>query len=336
VEEVTIAIPVADQSYVAAARREVEATARQIGLQPEEIARAALVATELATNLARHGRGGHLLLRRLPSDPVTGVELVAVDRGPGIADVAASLRDGISSRGTSGTGLGAIQRQSDEFDIVSGIGQGTAVLARIWPRRKIPTEVGVRVGVVSTAMPGEAICGDSWGVLPGNGKCLGMVADGLGHGALAAQASHEARRLFVKGETGRSATAIVQTLHAGLRATRGAAVGVVSLDLAANRAVFSGVGNIAGLVTAGGNTRRFVSMNGIAGHAAERIQEFIYPCEGAGLVLVMHSDGLSANWSLDRYPGLSSRDPALIAAVLHRDAKRGRDDATVLVLKRIS
>ena len=75
-------------------------------------------------------------------------------------------------------------------------------------------------------------------------------------------------------------------------------------------------------------------MNGIAGHSAERFQEFVYPCEGPGLVLVMHSDGLSTNWSFDRYTGLMARHPALIAAVLYRDAGRSRDDATVLVLKR--
>ena len=125
-----------------------------------------------------------------------------------------------------------------------------------------------------------------------------------------------------------------EKIHAGLQATRGAAVAVVSLDFAANRAVFSGIGNIAGLVTAGGQTRRFVSMNGIAGHSAERLREFIYPCEGPGLVLVLHSDGLSTNWSFDRYTGLMARHPALIAAVLYRDAGRSRDDATVLVLKK--
>jgi hypothetical protein len=60
----------------------------------------------------------------------------------------------------------------------------------------------------------------------------------------------------------------------------------------------------------------------------------VYPCDGAGLIVVLHSDGVSANWSLDRYNGLSGRHPSLIAAVLLRDWGRSRDDATVLVMKR--
>src|SRR5262249_9171022 len=155
--------------------------------------------------------------------------------------------------------------------------------------------VGVQVGVVCVAKPEEQICGDAWGVLPGLATTTALVADGLGHGPLASQASQEARRLFMRGGSASPTTAI-QRIHAGLGATRGAAVAVVWLDLVATRAVFPGIGNMAGLVTAGGQTRRFVSMNGTAGHAAERFQEFVYPCDGPGLVLVMHSDGLSTNW----------------------------------------
>ncbi len=329
----TVALAVADASYVSAARREVEATARRIGLDDEDVGRATLAASELATNLARHGGGGHLLVQTLPSKTVTGLELIALDRGRGMRDVNESLRDGMSTGGTSGTGLGAIRRQSDEFDIFSMPGQGTVVLARIWPGRNVPKPAGVSVGVVNVAKPEEQVCGDSWGVNGGPQRVAALLADGLGHGPLANQAAEEARRLFVRDEVA-SPLATVQKIHAGLRATRGAAIGVVSLDLASDRAVFSGIGNIAGLLTAGGQTKRFVSMNGIAGHSAERFQEFVYPCDGPGLVIVLHSDGLSANWSLDRYAGLAGRHPAVIAAVLYRDTSRGRDDATVLVMKR--
>ncbi len=54
----------------------------------------------------------------------------------------------------------------------------------------------------------------------------------------------------------------------------------------------------------------------------------------SGLVVILHSDGIGTSWSLDRYPGLAARHPALIAAILYRDGTRGRDDATVLVLRR--
>jgi anti-sigma regulatory factor (Ser/Thr protein kinase) len=329
----TLALAVPDESYVSAVRREVERTGKGIGLGESDRSRASLIVTELATNLVRHGTGGTLLVETPQAAGSIGLELIAIDQGPGIADAARSMRDGVSTYSSSGTGLGAIRRQSDEFDLHSSAGLGTAVLSRIWPQRRRGANRGAGHGSISVAKPGEPVCGDSRGVLEAGDGVAAMVADGLGHGAAANLAAEEARRLFSVGFPA-SAAAAVEKIHAGLRATRGAAVGVVVLDLAASRATFCGVGNIAGLVVAGGNLRRFVSMNGIAGHAVRRIQEFVYPCEGPGLLVVLHSDGLSSNWTLDRYPGLAAHHPSLIAAVLYRDAGRKRDDATVLVIKR--
>ena len=329
----TAVLAVADRSYVSGARRETEAIARRIGLGHDDVGRAGLVATELATNLARHGGGGDLLVQPLPTPTVSGLEITAIDRGPGIADIGQSLRDGVSTFGSAGTGLGAIRRQSDEFDIYSTADRGTATLARLWPRRKLPPREAATVGVVTVAKPEEQVCGDSYGVTISGMLVTAMVADGLGHGVAAHDAAEEARRLFHRGIQS-SPIAAIRAIHAGLRPTRGGAVAVLTLDLAASRVAFCGLGNIAGLAASGGSVRRFVSMNGIAGHTAERLQEFIYPCDGPALVVVLHSDGLSANWSLDRYPGLAGRHPGLIAAVLYRDLGRGRDDATVLVIKR--
>jgi anti-sigma regulatory factor (Ser/Thr protein kinase) len=329
-----IVVPVADASYVASARREVDRLAATLGFSEQDRGRVALVATELATNLARHGRGGEVLTRAIEDSEATGLELIAIDRGPGIANIADSLRDGSSTYGSSGTGLGAIRRQSEQFDIFSAPGQGTAVLARLWPNRRPVVDRVAQVGAVAVAKRGEEVCGDGMALLRDGTMVSAMVVDGLGHGVMANAAAQEACRLFLAAGFIRSPAAAVQKLHAGLRRTRGVAVGVVTLDLAASQAVFSGLGNIAGLAAAGGNIRRFVSMNGIAGHTAGSLKEFIYPCEGPGLVIVLHSDGVSANWSLDRYPGLSSRHASLIAAVLLRDCGRGRDDAIVLVIKR--
>src|SRR5262245_8634461 len=327
-----LAIP--DASYVAAARRTIDGAAKDIGLGDDDRGRATLIATELCTNLARHGAGGEILLQPVQAGTATGLELIAIDRGPGIDNLAESLRDRSSTYGSSGTGLGAIRRQSDEFDIHSTPNLGTVVLARLWPRRQGPAERGWQVGSVSVAKAEEPICGDSLGVLRAGMTAAAMVADGLGHGIAANTASEEARRLF-SAHFPASPAAAVQKIHAGLRATRGAAVGVALVDFAASRIAFCGIGNIAGMAAAGGNVRRFVSMNGIAGHSAGRIQEFIYPCDGEGLVIVLHSDGLSGNWSLDRYGGgVVARHPSLIAALLFRDAGRRRDDATVLVMKR--
>jgi hypothetical protein len=87
-----------------------------------------------------------------------------------------------------------------------------------------------------------------------------------------------------------------------------------------------------GSVLGGPQPQSLASYNGIVGHKLPRLNEFAYPWPADGL-LIVHSDGLSARWQLDGYPGLARRHPGLIAGVLYRDFRRGRDDVTVLALR---
>jgi hypothetical protein len=95
---------------------------------------------------------------------------------------------------------------------------------------------------------------------------------------------------------------------------------------------FAGIGNIAASVLSQSLGRNLVSHNGTLGHAIGRIQEFKidWPRDG---VLVMHSDGVQTRWDLSKYPGLLSRQAAVIAGVMLRDFRRERDDASVLIVK---
>jgi hypothetical protein len=291
----------------------------------------ALVATELATNLLKHGAGGEILVGSFGEEKDSGIELIALDKGPGISNVAASLADGYSTAGTAGKGLGAVVRQSHFVDVASWPGVGTAILARL--KRGQPSENGAdisRVGAVAVPMPGQDVCGDSWGVSVGQDQSTVLVADGLGHGPEAAEASVEAVRLFHR-FIGHRAPALLEYVHGGLRATRGAAVSVARFHNGSGKLIYSGVGNIAGVIFANGELRRMVSMPGTAGHNARKIQAFEYPFT-TGLV-ILHSDGIASTWTLERYPNLAARHPTLIAAVLYRDLTRHRDDATVLVAK---
>src|SRR5262245_32645748 len=131
-------VPVVEASQPSAARFAARDAAEAAGLADEDQYRAGLVATELATNLVKHGSGGEVLVRGLRGAPTGAVEIIAIDRGPGIADIARSMTDGHSTAGTSGTGLGAVRRMADEFDIYSRPGRGTVVLARLRQRRAQP------------------------------------------------------------------------------------------------------------------------------------------------------------------------------------------------------
>jgi anti-sigma regulatory factor (Ser/Thr protein kinase) len=331
-EGVMISIGAVDASQVSEVRRAAEHAAAQNGFVANDVGRVALVATELATNLVKHGGGGEALIGTYDDGGGRGIEVIALDRGPGMTNVEACLRDGYSTAGTPGNGLGAVSRQANVFDIASWPGVGTAVLARIesaGPRVERPV-VRSGWGAVSIAMPGETICGDAWAV-SGNGDVRTLfVADGLGHGHDAAEAAVEAVRLFHR-FNGHQIPALLDYVHGGLRATRGAAVSIARFDPAAGRMAFGGIGNVAGTIVAGGDLKRLISMPGTAGHVARKIQSFDYPFE-TGLI-VLNSDGLVTGWNLDRYRGLQAVHPTLIAAILYRDFSRRRDDATVLVGK---
>lgn len=330
-------IQVRDPSQVAQARREAVAKAQAQGFNEEDAGRVAIVASELVTNLLKHGGGGELLIGSYEDETGSGVELLALDKGSGMADVGASSRDGHSTAGTAGTGLGAIRRGSHFSDVYSQPGSGTAVLARL--EVGLPPQHGktpnARYGAVSIPMPGEEACGDSWSLhaLP-NGLLL-MVADGLGHGPFAAEASLAAVRSFQK-TTASAPNQALTAMHAALRPTRGAAVAIARLDYTDCSLLFAGVGNIAGtIIDNDGSVQRMVSNNGTVGHVAKRIRDFTYRLNGTPLV-VLASDGLGTSWRLDDYPGLASRHPSLIAGVLYRDHNRGRDDTTVLVARGVS
>ena len=320
-----------DASHVAAARSSVQRLARGLQFDETRSGRLAIAVTEAVTNMLKHAGGGRLVARALTRGPALGVEVLAIDSGPGMEDVEWSSRDGISSTGTPGTGLGAMRRMSDEFELHSERGEGTIVRMVAWDRDAPPGAASHEVGAVCIPKPGESVCGDAWEVCYHAQGATFLVADGLGHGPDASRAAVcavEALRRHPEA----SAIRILDAAHGSLRATRGAAVAVMRHDMATNELAFAGVGNIAAVVLHGGERRAAVSHNGIVGHNVHKSLEYRYPWSRGGL-LVAHSDGLETHWDLSAHAGLADRHPALIAAALFRDHFRGRDDCTVLVAR---
>ncbi|WP_407530775.1 ATP-binding protein [Methylobacterium oryzisoli] len=330
-----ISVPVTEASQVADARRRATGVAQTLGFDETAAGRVAIVATELATNLVKYGTNGEILLGTFEDETGMGVEIIALDRGAGVADVADALRDGHSTGGSSGTGLGAVRRQSQAFDIAAWPGRGLAVLARISSTASKsatsqPPQVP-RFGAVAVPLRGEAVNGDAYCIRPHNDGWTALVADGLGHGPQAAQASEAAVRVFRKHEQ-EAPSRILAAIHAGLGHTRGGAVSAARYESGRAMLVFAGIGNVAGAVITDGVTKRLVSLPGTAGLVARRIQEFEQPFTRRSL-LVMCSDGIGTSWVLDGYPGILAAHPSLIAAVIYRDFARGRDDAMVLVVR---
>jgi anti-sigma regulatory factor (Ser/Thr protein kinase) len=332
-------IPITEASQVAAVRRTALQMAHYAELSEPETGALALVATEAATNLVKHAQAGRVLLRALDEAEGPGVELLALDTGPGMAQVEQCLQDGYSTAGSPGTGLGAITRLATLWDLYSVPGRGTALLARVVHRAGVvPTgrqprrsaSVPLAVGVVCVPYPGETVCGDAWMVAQQAERCLVLVADGLGHGLAAADAAYAVVQACRQHCT-RTPEELLATAHAAAQGTRGAAVGIAEINVATRVIRFAGVGNIAGVVWTAAGSRGMASHNGIVGHDMRRRQMFTYPWS-PDAVVVLHSDGLQSRWRLDAYPDLARRHPSLIAGVLYRDFTRERDDVTVLAV----
>lgn len=326
-------VRVHDGSEVANARRVAAACAAALRLSDTSAGRAALVATELATNLIKHAGGGSLLFGTDDARPAVAV--LALDKGPGVPNVNTALRDGYSTAGSSGTGLGAVRRASASFDLYTLPGHGSAILCTIEDAAPPapPIHAPSRIVMAGVAVPksGEEQNGDAWTAQASRETVTVAVADGLGHGPAAATASTAAVRAIAE-NFDQPLERLMQDAHGALRATRGAAVGIARIHLAAGRADFIGAGNIAGTIASDDAVRKMVSLSGIVGHEMRKLQSFSYPWL-ASSVLVLQSDGVSASWNAANYPGLMQHEPALIAAVLYRDHCRGTDDATVVVAK---
>jgi anti-sigma regulatory factor (Ser/Thr protein kinase) len=322
----------ADASAVGAARRAAGALTYAMGFDEARRGGVAIAVTEAASNAVRHAGGGELLLREAGEGSEPVLEVLCLDRGPGMANVAECLRDGYSTAGTPGTGLGAMSRAADFFDVTSTPGAGTALVLRFGRSAGAPAATApASLGVVCVAKPGEFVSGDDWAARIRDDDATLLLADGLGHGTFASAAAREATRL-VREAAAEAPADVMDRIHRGLRSTRGAAAAVARVEVARGEVRFAGIGNIGITILGGGAARNLVSFSGIVGHQVRKIQEMRYPWPEHAM-LVMHSDGLQSQWKLEGYAGLAQRDPSLIAAVLYRDFARGRDDVAVLVYR---
>ncbi|MEV6019123.1 ATP-binding SpoIIE family protein phosphatase [Streptomyces sp. NPDC051997] len=342
-------VPVHDSTRVRDVRVAAEAAAEHTGLSRDRGAVAVLVATELATNLLKHGDGGRILLETVPTDlapPGTGhgpaLQIAAIDHGPGIADLTAASRDGFSTTSSLGAGLGTCRRIADHFEVHTVPGRGTVALARVHatrrdrPGHRSPgTSAPVRAGGVNVPLAAAEHSGDAWACVRSEDLVTLLLADGLGHGPSAARASGaavaELRRLAHM-----PPTELLGALHPALHDTRGAAVAVARLDLVNLRLDFAGIGNVGARLRSGDTWTPLLSHPGIVGaHRPARLPQSSLPWTHDSL-LVLHSDGLPSRWVPPPLAHLTTWDPAVTAAVIMRDsssaARPARDDTTVAVL----
>ncbi len=342
-------VPVHDSTRVRDVRVAAEAASAYAGLDDKRTHAASLVATELATNLLKHAGGGQVLVetvnprsagRYCAPGVLPSVQILTVDHGPGIRDIAAALGDGYSTTGSLGAGLGTCRRIADQFDLYSTPGRGTLALARITTSRAPgvapePEGLPARAGGLHVSLSAAEHSGDAWACAVTGSRMTLMVADGLGHGPEAARASDAAVDQLHR-HPGLPPGTLLGLMSDALRRTRGAAVAIAQLDIEAGQLDYAGIGNIGARLRGDGEWHHLLSRPGIVG--AVRPATLIHqrrPWRSDGL-LVMHSDGLPSRWQPPGDPGLDRHDPAIVAATVLRDASSParpvRDDTAVAVL----
>ncbi|QCR22884.1 ATP-binding protein [Pontibacter sp. SGAir0037] len=331
-----------DRSFSSLAKRDITRLAESYGLSPNLVGRVNIIVAEMASNLAKHSPSGGEILVKAIGKPVKGIEIICYDNGPGIGDLHRMMQDGVSTYGSAGEGLGAIKRQSDEFDIYSHTGIGTVILSRIYKNKPAVTPVQsitrFEIGSVMVPKPQEVDCGDGFAIVTKGTDLFMLALDGLGHGEQAHAAAQQAVETFCKAPSQNPAESL-RTIHDAIRKTRGAVGFAAHITGKAQHITYCGVGNIAGKLfsadggTMGGSYKNIISYNGIIGHNIPTSLHNQQLDWGRNKLLIVHSDGLKSRWDLGKYPGLHRHHASIIAAVLYKDNSRHTDDTLVLVCK---
>lgn len=322
-----------ENSQVFEARQTIARLAGELNFDENKTGKLSIAVSEAATNIIKHGKGGEILIRSVTFKNIEGLEILALDRGKGITDLSSILKDGFSTTGTLGIGIGAIRRASTLFDIYTQPERGTALLFRMWSK-PLPYPLPPRpleIGIVSLPKRGEEVSGDGWFVEQWENRSILSCIDGLGHGILAEEVTRAAIDV-IRDMREESPGVIMEKLHRELRHSRGAAIAIADFRFEKQELRFCGVGNISARLVSEGITHFFPSNQGTIGYMAPKIKELSYhlPSPDSYFTFTMHSDGLSEHWKIEDYPGLTTRHPSLVSGVLYRDFNKQTDDVTVI------
>ncbi len=323
-------VPITDASSVGEARRRGLLMADRLGFDSVRSGEFGLLITEVSRNILLHGGGGQTIILGARNEKGAVGRILALDSGPGIADMAKAMSDGFSTGGTMGGGMGAMRRIATSIEVFSGK-SGTIVLLELGAPSK-PS--GLTVAGMAIPYPGERLCGDAWTYHQTSERTAVLLVDGLGHGLAAAEAAEEAVAVFGK-RADRTPGEILSYVHEGLKKTRGAVAAIAEIRPHERTLTYAGVGNTAASVVNHERSRSLVSHSGTLGLASPKIQEFKTEWRPDD-TMIMHSDGVQTRWDLTAYSGLLAKHPAVIGAALFRDFRRQRDDASVIVIKAVA
>jgi hypothetical protein len=245
------------------------------------------------------------------------------------------MKDGVSTSGTLGHGLGAIARLSNVSQIYSLPGWGTIAYAMISTKeakfaRKSTLEVDVKALCLNK--PREIVCGDGYRIKRTDHETKIFFGDGLGHGENAKAAVDAAGEYFLESEES-NPVEIIRSMHERVRKTRGLVAAVAVFDNKNLQWKVCGVGNILVRIYTGIQYKNYMSYNGTIGlNIPNSLNASAFAVE-KNQHLIMCSDGIRSRWDVSQYPAIFKYDNIVLAAALYRDFNRGNDDSSVLIAK---
>jgi anti-sigma regulatory factor (Ser/Thr protein kinase) len=338
-------IPLTHEAQIGLARRNIHRTAVELGFNELQLAEIEIVVKELGTNALKFARGTGRFYYACADEALEprGIEIIYLDKGPGIEDTAMAISDGYSTTGSLGAGLGSVKRMSDEFYIYSALDSatrrlplygrtthGTAIIFRKRVNREdeAPQAVPGLWGAMTRPAEGHIQNGDAYLIRSEGNRLLLAMIDGLGHGEAASDSARAAVATIERNLTQPIET-ILRATHDALRMMRGAVMGLAAIDRAAGIIEYAGIGNTDFRVIGGRERLRFISLNGTLGSRLERVKVFKENLPKVS-TMIMATDGISERWDTDNYPGLMGLHPQLLCATVMRDFSRPNDDATIL------
>jgi len=127
-----VQVRIQNSADIVAARQQGRALASQAGFSHSNLTIIATAISEVARNIVEYAKEGEVIITLITDASKKGVEIVASDDGPGIADLTSVMRDGFSTGKGLGIGLPGARRLMDEFAIASVVGTGTVVTMKKW------------------------------------------------------------------------------------------------------------------------------------------------------------------------------------------------------------
>lgn len=325
---------ISNAGEVIAIRRIAKEMAQNMGFDERTREEISLVVSELASNIIKYTQRGIITLSPVCNTKCEGIMIEAEDDGEGFNEHTA-LKDGVSTSGTLGVGLGAVNRLMDEFEILQRENHsGTRIICKRWlhDNSNHGQHCPFEFGVFSRPKLNELANGDTFVIKNIHEATLIGVIDGVGHGVLANQAANVARQ-YVERHAESPLLDIFRGVERACSSTRGVVMALVVLNWKKSTFQYASVGNIEIKIFSQAHDKsRFIVRRGIVGkHAPPPV---VTENEWhSGDMLALHSDGISTHWHWDDFMSYLNHPVQMITEEIFNAMQKNYDDATIVIVK---